>query len=111
MKVAVVGSRDLNVDLTGYIPEGVTQIVSGGARGIDTLAEQYAHKNNIPVKIFKPDTALFGKWAYLARNDQIVQEADIIVAIWDGKSRGTYYTINQARKHNKPVNVHIISKK
>lgn len=111
MKVAVVGSRGLNVDLAEYIPQGVTEIVSGGAKGIDTLAEQYALRHNIPVKIFKPNTKLLGKWAYLARNDQIVKEADVIVAIWDGESRGTYYTINQAKKHNKPVHVHIISKK
>lgn len=109
MKVAVVGSRGLRVNIAEYIPEDTTEIISGGARGIDSYAEQYAKEHGIPMRIFKPEFALLGKLAFFVRNDQIVDAADIIIAIWDGKSPGTRYTIAQAYKKGKPVEVHIIS--
>lgn len=108
MKIAVVGSRGLQVDIAGFIPEGATEIISGGARGVDALAEAYARKAGLPLRVFLPDTRLLGKMAYFVRNDQIVDAADVVVAIWDGKSRGTRYTIERARKMNKPVEIHLI---
>lgn len=108
MKVAVVGSRGLDVDVTPYIPPETDEIITGGAKGIDTHAEQYAHARGIPVRIFRPAYEVLGKWATLARNDQIVNAADIVVAIWDGTSRGTQYTIKRAMKLNKPVKVYVV---
>ncbi|MDR1619885.1 MAG: hypothetical protein LBS18_04390 [Clostridiales bacterium] len=103
-----MGSRNLNVDIGGYMPEGVTEIITGGARGVDALAKEYASAHRLKLTVFRPDVAVLGKWAYLARNDQIVQAADMIIAIWDGSSKGTQYTIRQAQKLNKPVRVHIV---
>ncbi len=108
MKVAVVGSRGLDVDVTPYIPPETAEIITGGARGIDTLAEQYARERGIPVRIFRPAYEVLGKWATLARNDQIVNAADMVVAIWDGVSRGTQYTIRRAMKLHKPVKVYVV---
>ena len=54
MTMAVIGSRNLNVDITNYTPNGATKIISGGAKGIDMLAEKYADENNIPKLIIKP---------------------------------------------------------
>ncbi|MDL2257905.1 DUF2493 domain-containing protein [Eubacteriales bacterium OttesenSCG-928-K08] len=108
MKVGVVGSRGLNVDISKYIPAEASELISGGASGVDTLAEQYARERGLPAKVFLPNTKLLGKHAYFARNDQIVDAADMIVAIWDGKSRGTYYTIKRAMELNKPVKIYII---
>ncbi len=108
MKTAVIGSRNLNVDISKYIPEETTVIISGGARGIDTLASEYADMNNIPVIVFKPEYKEYGKGAPLVRNKLIVETADFIVAIWDGQSKGTLFTINYAKKLNKPIKIYMI---
>lgn len=109
MKVAIIGSRNLvNVEISKYIPENVTEIISGGARGIDTLAEEWAEKNGIPKTIIKPEYERFKRGAPLKRNEKIVELADVIIALWDGKSRGTKFTIDYAKKVKKEVNIYIL---
>lgn len=111
MKVAVVGSRTLrDVDLSEYIPPDATEIITGGAYGIDTLAERYAASRGIPVRVFRPNYEMLGKLAPLARNDQIVDAADMVVAVWDGVSTGTRYTISRAQRLNKPVKIYVIKR-
>ena len=106
VKVAVVGSRSIrNADLSAYIPKECTVIISGGAKGVDTLAEQYAKTQGIKTLILKPDYGRFQKGAPLRRNEEIVQQADMVLAFWDGASRGTKYTIDYAKKLGKPVKV------
>lgn len=105
MRVAIVGSRNLLVDIEKYIPKNITELVSGGARGIDTLAEQWADRNNIPKLIIKPDYDKYGRSAPIRRNRTIVDTADFILAIWDGKSRGTKFTIDYAKERGIPVQV------
>ena len=109
MKLAVIGSRGLNVEIEAYLPKETTIIISGVAKGIDTLAEEYADKNGIAKLIFLPEYERFGKSAPIIRNKKIVEEADFIVALWDGKSRGTKFTIEYARKRKKPVRVFLVS--
>ena len=109
MKVAIVGSRNLtNVDISEFIPAGTREIVSGGAAEIDTLAEKWADKNRISKTVIRPEYSKYGRSAPLVRNKEIVQRADVVVAIWDGKSRGTKYTIEYARQAGKQVKVHIL---
>lgn len=108
MRVAVVGSRDIHVNIDNYIPSHTTTIISGGARGVDTLAEEYADKHNLGKLIFKPEYDKYGRSAPLVRNRLIVENADIVVAIWDGRSRGTKYTIDYARKLNKHLRLFVI---
>jgi uncharacterized phage-like protein YoqJ len=108
LKVAVVGSRSLEIDVSPYIPEGATAIISGGAVGIDRRAAEYARKHGLPLIEFLPDYKRYGRGAPLRRNDQIINEADIVVVIWDGASRGTRYQIEQAKKKGKPCKVYII---
>ncbi len=105
MKIAVVGSRNLEIEIGRYLPEGITEIISGGARGIDRAAEAYADAHGIAKRIFLPDYQKYGRRAPLVRNRQIVQAAECIIAIWDGVSRGTKYTIEYAQSLGKPVRV------
>lgn len=110
MKVAIIGSRNLNItNLEEYIPENISEIVSGGAKGVDTSAKEYALKNNIPFTEFLPDYKRFGKGAPLKRNLQIIEYADMVIAFWDGKSHGTKYVIDNCSKLNKPVKIIKIS--
>jgi len=106
MYLLIVGSRSLvNIDLSLYVPENVELIISGGAKGIDSIAEQYADKNGISKLILRPQYRRYGKAAPLIRNDKMIEIADSILAIWDGKSAGTNHTIKKAKKLNKPVKV------
>ena len=106
MKLAIIGSRHLTIEnLEAYVPKGVTQIVSGGARGIDRAAAEYAVKQDIPLKEFLPDYARYGRGAPLKRNAQIAQYADAVLAFWDGKSRGTKYTLSLFEKLGKKATV------
>ena len=108
MKVAVIGSRELRVDNLGkYLPEEVTEIVSGGARGIDTSAREYALKNNIKLKEFLPEYEKYGRAAPLKRNIQIIDYADMVLAFWDGKSRGTKFVIDNCKRIGKRVKIFI----
>ena len=106
MKLAIIGSRNLQVEnIDEYIPNHVTEIVSGGARGIDSLAAEYARKNGIRLTEFYPNYARFGRAAPLKRNEQIAEYADMAIAFWDGRSRGTLHTIQLFQRKNKSVTV------
>lgn len=112
MKVAIIGSRNvcfIEPDFSPYVPEGVTEIVSGGARGIDTNAREYAQSRGIPYTEFRPDYQRYGRAAPLKRNLQIIDYADYVVAIWDGKSKGTKHVIESCKKRNKKVHVYVVT--
>lgn len=105
MKIAIVGSRGItSLDLTPYL-EGCDEIVSGGARGVDSIAARYARSHGLKLTEFLPDYDKYGRGAPIVRNRSIVNYADKVIAFWDGKSRGTMYTINYAREHGVPCEV------
>lgn len=106
MKVAVVGSRSLNVNVGKYIPEETDLIISGGAKGIDTLAEKFADSKGIKKLIIKPNYEKYGRAAPHIRNRDIVNNADLVIALWDGKSKGTMNTVEYAQKCGKKVKLH-----
>ena len=111
MKVAIIGSRNLRVNnLAKYLPNGLTEIVSGGARGIDACAKEYAQKNKIKITAFLPEYDKYGKVAPLKRNLQIIEYSDMVIAFWDGKSRGTKYVIENCKNLNKKIKILIPSK-
>lgn len=104
MKIAIIGSRSIKIqNLSDYLPQNLSEIVSGGARGVDRCAEKYAKRNGIKLTVFLPNYTLYGKSAPLKRNDQIAAYADMVIAFWDGKSRGTLYTVRQFKMLNKPI--------
>ena len=106
MKIAIIGSRNLTIEnLEEYIPEETTEIVSGGARGIDTCAGEYAEKNGIPLTVFLPDYRRYRGGATFCRNGEIVKYADCVLAFWDGKSKGTEHVIRLCEKFNKKIRV------
>ena len=112
MKVAIIGSRNLVINnLQDYLPEDVTEIVSGGAKGIDTCAREYALANGIKLTEFLPEYGKYGKSAPLKRNLQIIEYADEVIAFWDGISTGTVYVIENCKKANKKITVHRMQKK
>ncbi len=105
MKIAVIGSRSIkNMDIGRYI-QGADEIVSGGARGVDTYAAEYAQKNGLKLTVFLPEYTIYGRVAPIVRNKSIVEYADKVVAFWDGSSRGTHSVIMYARKIGKPCEV------
>lgn len=109
MRIAVIGSRELKIDnLEAYLPDGVTEIVSGGAKGVDTSAKEFASTHGIKLTEFLPDYKRYGRSAPLKRNINIIENADLVLAFWDGFSRGTKYVIDNCRKRNIPIIVHTI---
>lgn len=110
MKILIAGSRSIKeFDLQKYIPEGVDLIIAGGAEGIDTVAENYADKKRISKLILRPKYELYGRAAPLKRNEEMIDISDFVLVIWDGKSKGSKYTIEQAKKKSKELLVIDIS--
>ena len=123
MKVIIAGSRsitDFDTVKTAIdcCPFSVSEVVSGGAKGVDLLGEKYAMANNLPIVCFKPNWAnleapgaiikenRYGKYnarAGLDRNEQMGDYADALIAVWDGESRGTQHMIRYMEKLGKEV--------
>lgn len=110
MRIAIVGSRDWPY------PEQVravvrrlaekdpgTVIVSGGARGVDLVAESAARAAGLHLVVHEADWKTYGRSAGPIRNGEIVRDADKVLAFWDGSSRGTVSTIRMAQDAGKPV--------
>lgn len=111
MIIAIIGSRDLWIEnLSEYIPNNITEIVTGGARGIDRCAEEYAKKNGIKLTVFLPDYEKYKRGAPLIRNRKIIEAADEVIAFWDMKSHGTRHSIDLCKKLNKKLTVYVIKK-
>jgi hypothetical protein len=106
MKIAVVGSRTFNdysrikAVLDGF---NISTIVSGGAKGADSLGERYANEKGLDKLIFLPDWDTHGKAAGFIRNTDIIENADMVVACWDGESRGTKDSMTKAHRLRKDL--------
>ena len=112
LKVAIVGSRTFNnyglmKEKFLHFTKGieVIEIVSGGAKGADTLAERLAEELRITKHIILAKWKKYGRNAGPARNRQIAEYADVMIVFWDGKSRGAANAIKAMRKFKKPVKV------
>ncbi len=112
MKVIIAGSRGITsldvvafaVYKSGFFTK-VTEIVSGGAKGVDSLGEAIAHRLGLPIKTFIPDWNKHGKKAGLLRNIEMAEYADALIAVWDGKSSGTKHMIEIAKA--KGLNIYV----
>lgn len=106
MKLLIAGSRSIDdFDLTEYVPSGTTLIISGGAAGIDSVAEKYADSRKLSKLILRPRYDLYGKAAPIQRNEAMVNLADAVLIVWDGVSRGARYTAEYAQKKGKAITV------
>jgi len=106
MKVAIIGSRgfdDYNLVIKTLAGLNISLIISGGANGADLLGEKYADEYSIPKQIFLPDWENNGKSAGFIRNTDIVENAELVIAFWDGVSSGTKDSIDKAKKFNKKL--------
>ncbi len=107
MKLAIIGSRTCPpVDIEAYLKYIPDTIVSGGAKGADTYAREFAIKHNLKLIEYLPQYDMYPpKVAPLERNKQIVDECDCVLAFWDGISRGTKFTLDYAKEKNKPIKI------
>lgn len=112
MKIAVVGSRAFRNKLlvdTGMehiakkYPKAV--IITGGAAGVDTWVEHAAYRLGLTVEVYPADWQKYGNRAGAVRNREMVKAADVILAFWDGSSKGTKITIDMATNVGKPLKV------
>ena len=106
MKVAIIGSRGAEVyDFEKYLPVECKEIVSGGAKGIDSCAAEYARRKGLVLVEFFPEYDLYGRGAPIVRNKKIVDYSDMVIAFWDGKSRGTKSVIDYCGKIGKECRI------
>lgn len=104
MKLLIAGSRSITeFDLTEYVTNDVNLIITGGATGIDKIAEEYARVHKISRLILLPQYNLYKRSAPLKRNEQMVDISDKVLVIWDGKSKGSQHTIKYAQKKGKKL--------
>lgn len=110
MKLGIVGSRNFTdyekflVDITNeFLLIDITEVISGGARGTDSLAKKFAEDNNKKYIEYPAKWDIYGKRAGFIRNQHIINASDIIIAFWDGISPGTKMTINLTQKAEKPL--------
>ena len=80
-------------------------VISGKALGADTLGEQYATSKGFKIDEYPANWKKYGKRAGMVRNKQMADNANMLVAFWDGKSKGTSNMIKEARKKKLKVKV------
>ena len=118
MKTIIAGSRNFTdrevlnkvMEFVGtlaanhFLQWGVTEVVCGEARGVDTLGKDWAQDHNIPVASFPADWDTHGRAAGPIRNKQMGDYADMLVVIWNpAKSKGSANMFDYARKLGLPV--------
>jgi hypothetical protein len=111
MRLIIAGSRNIDLcnleirDLVNAITNyrQPSEVVSGGARGIDEYGEDYGHNNGIPVKVFEANWEEKGRAAGPIRNKEMAEYSDALLLIWDGQSKGSASMKKEMLKLNKPV--------
>ena len=114
MKLAIVGGRDFNdytllevwvdsITSMQFDREDNIVIVSGEAKGADSLAFRFAEEHRIEMRVYPAEWDKYGKSAGFIRNQTIVDNCDMVLAFWDGESRGTADTIEKAKRAKKPT--------
>jgi hypothetical protein len=110
MRVIIAGSREITdprvlLDALREVQWPISQVVCGMARGADRLGYDWAKANNVPIAEFPADWNRYGKQAGMKRNAEMARNADALLALWDGESRGTEHMIYVAACNNLKVHV------
>lgn len=107
LRVAIIGSRSAPKEIIEKIkkalPRECTTIISGGAVGADELAKTISEELEISIFNAIPQYKKFGRIAPIIRNKLIVEMADLVIAVWDTKSKGTEQVIKYAKQTNTDV--------
>ena len=117
MKLAIIGTRNPGVTyqewekllLDKINPDEIQMVISGGAKGVDTFARLFAARQHKPYMEFAPQYNVYGRYATLKRNTQIVKEATTVIAFPSPDSKGTFRTIREAQRMKKQVMVVTVS--
>lgn len=110
MNIAIIGSREYgNKGKFDFVVNNLLRlkeltIITGGAIGVDTWAIEFCKKHNIRCEVIKPISQDI-KISYLFRNIEIITKADLILAFWDGQSKGTKFVIDYAIARNKKIKI------
>ncbi len=107
MKTIIAGSRTITdysellkvIKNSGW-QDRITEVVSGGARGVDKMGEKWAKENKVSIKIFLANWDKYSKKAGYLRNIEMAKYADAVLILWDGSSRGAKHMIDTAFKHD-----------
>lgn len=104
MRIIIAGSRSINnyntlKNVIKECPLTISEVVSGGARGVDRLGERWARDNQVNLHIMPAKWDKHGNSAGMIRNSQMADYADGLIALWDGESRGTKNMIETASKN------------
>lgn len=106
MKVIIAGNRSITdynvvkkaIEDSGWKDE-ISLVISGGARGVDTLGEIWATEEGVAWERHLPEyTMYYGKSAPIARNRKMAERADALILVWDGKSRGSKNMLEDAQE-------------
>lgn len=112
VKLAIVGSRGFqDYDaLSEFIDKTIKEnsyeiigVISGGAKGADSLGELWAKTKGYPITIYQAEWDKYGKSAGFRRNYDIIKNCDIVFAFWDGESKGTKHDLELAKQFRKPI--------
>lgn len=113
MRTMIAGSRSIvdyavvedAISKSGFL---ITEVVSGGARGVDTLGEEWSRRYLVPLKVFPADWEKYGKRAGPIRNVEMGNYAEALIAVWDGYSSGTKHMITIAKYNKLTTFIHLI---
>lgn len=109
MKTIIAGSRNFNdyglLEAICNDCGNISEIVSGTAKGADSLGERYGKEYKIPIKRFPADWNKFGKKAGYLRNKKMAEYADACIVFWDGESKGTKLMIDLAHRNSLFINI------
>jgi hypothetical protein len=116
MKVIIAGGRGIwltqeqmaNIVIESELCTNISEVVSGGAMGIDIAGEAWAYESNVRVKTFSADWNQYGRAAGPIRNRQMADYADALVLVWNGKSRGSMSMRREAQLAGLRIYEHII---
>lgn len=111
MKLTIVGTRNPGVTyqewekllLNKINPDEIQMVISGGAKGVDTFAKLFAARHHKPYMEFTPQYNVYGRYATLKRNTQIVKEATTVIAFPSAEPKGTYHSIKEAQRLGRRV--------